>query len=1025
MTERAVAIKLTVKDQETVIAALRAVGREGEAVATKIEAANTNIAKSAATTTRSLGQMHGGLMSLQASGVNTFQALASGMDVTRVAMMQGAQVIGALVQAGLVPFRSILNALSGSFAGPVGIIALVGSFTAALYLSSDASRDLWKETRALAEAQEFAKKAIEETSKTLEKYDVAADRARENEIARARYGIQLLDAQIKKAEAAAVEQRKLGELFAPDVINPENTWPVKVTTRLLRDLHEARGVLLGLVNQYDDPLLRLALGKNTLKPTVSDEGPKPNTAAINERKRLLEDIQRLEDEAAKKAEETKEAQLERAARQELDKYQRLLGEKKLTLAEFARAETAIAQKLEAEKAEIARQALDKWLTDQTRLHERAAKEALRPWQQFGDDLAGILARGLEDGFANFDPSDLRRSILRFAGGLANQQIFNPILSGVGLAQPIAGAQDSPLFGLGRQLSSIGGGLTVFGQPLFGSGLSGTAGEQELVQRAAMSAGQPVPGGVGLVGNVLGGAATGFSIGSIAGMIPGLNAENAQIGGGIGGALGAAIGSIIPGVGTVIGGLIGSVLGSAGGGLFGPKKPSVGPGAGGQVSTNAEGRARIESISTDNGGDPGPARAFAQGLADAINKLADATGTVASTAINYRTFQQDGRFETGFGTGVLASGTDAEAVVKQTLFGLLKSGAFIGFGERERRAIARSGASNIEDLLADIEFAKNLEDILGGLEAVGDELKAVEIAARNAAREQVRAITDFVDKAKELGFAAEGQQALETLVERMLDFSAQPEEVTETAKALAALAATFDILRENAEALGIAEVQIVAAEARAREDMRKGFDEGIAQQILQLTDPVAAALAEFDRAAERRVKEAQELGADLVEVERLNALERQRVIEQAGNASRSSLAEFFDEVMFGGLGGASPGVSLEGRRASFEAAAAQALAGDFSAQGRLPELGRVFLEASRGFNASGAAFQDDRQRVLDVVGALLGTADNPVVTAINENAAEDRRLFLELLEETATLRARVADMAADIASMRARNDRLAA
>ena len=74
MAERAVAIKLTVKDQELVLAALRSVGKEGEAAAKRLEAANVNTARSSAAavaantaldasakkTTANLGQMRGG-----------------------------------------------------------------------------------------------------------------------------------------------------------------------------------------------------------------------------------------------------------------------------------------------------------------------------------------------------------------------------------------------------------------------------------------------------------------------------------------------------------------------------------------------------------------------------------------------------------------------------------------------------------------------------------------------------------------------------------------------------------------------------------------------------------------------------------------------------------------------------------------------------------------------------------------------------------------------------------------------------
>lgn len=756
---------------------------------------------------------------------------------------------------------------------------------------------------------------------------------------------------------------------------------------------------------------------------------KAGEQAAKERERILKELEKLEDAAAKKAEETKEAQIDREAENELRRYQKLLDEKKITLAEFARADAAIALKAEGEKAEIARRALDKWIDEQAKKHEQAAKEALKPWQKFGDDLSSILADGIENGFT-FNSADMRRAVMRFAGGMANQNFFNPLLSGVGLAQPIAGAEDSPLFSLAKSLSSLGGGATVFGQPLFGGGLSGSAGEQELVRNAAIASGQPVPGGTGLIGGALGGAATGFSIGSIAGMIPGLNAENSQIGGAIGGAIGAAVGSIIPGIGTAIGGLIGSVGGSLFGGLFGPKKPSVGPNSGAALSyrLGPDGRnvAYVQGAGADNGGDVAQGRSFGEGVAEAINRFTKETEArlIGIGGLSARIFGD--RFELGFGSGVEASGSDAEDVIKKGLFRFIKRGDIFDFGdERAAQAIERSGATNLDDLLADINFAKNLADTLDGLEATEDQLKAVEIAARDFAREQVKAITAFVDKANELGFASEGQQGLAKLVDQLLDFSANPEEVTESAKALAALAANFEVLRENAEKLGLTEARIAQAELEARDELRRGFDEGIAQQILQLVDPVAAALAEFDKAAARRVKEAEELGANLVEVERLNGLERQRVLEQAANASRSSLADFFDEVLFGALGGAAPGVSLEGRRASFEAAAAQALAGDFTAQGKLPELGRAFLEASRNFFASSEGFQADRDRVLDVVGSLLGTSENPIVAAINDNAAEDRRVFLQLLDQVAGLRAITVEQAALIASLDSRLARQAA
>ena len=66
--------------------------------------------------TRSFGLNRSGMMELRAAGVNTFQALAAGMDPFQVAMMEGSQAIGAFVQGTegglLVPPRTSAPASS-------------------------------------------------------------------------------------------------------------------------------------------------------------------------------------------------------------------------------------------------------------------------------------------------------------------------------------------------------------------------------------------------------------------------------------------------------------------------------------------------------------------------------------------------------------------------------------------------------------------------------------------------------------------------------------------------------------------------------------------------------------------------------------------------------------------------------------------------------------------------------------------------------------------------------------------------
>lgn len=67
----------------------------------------------------------------------------------------------------------------------------------------------------------------------------------------------------------------------------------------------------------------------------------------------------------------------------------------------------------------------------------------------------------------------------------------------------------------------------------------------------------------------------------------------------------------------------------------------------------------------------------------------------------------------------------------------------------------------------------------------------------------------------------------------------------------------------------------------REAFRIDFSEDIQKSILEITDPLQAALDEFEKIAEERLEVAAALGADLVAVERLNMLERVQILEQFG------------------------------------------------------------------------------------------------------------------------------------------------
>jgi hypothetical protein len=133
----------------------------------------------------------------------------------------------------------------------------------------------------------------------------------------------------------------------------------------------------------------------------------------------------------------------------------------------------------------------------------------------------------------------------------------------------------------------------------------------------------------------------------------------------------------------------------------------------------------------------------------------------------------------------------------------------------------------------------------------------------------------------------------------------------------------------------------------------------------------------------------------VEVERLNALERQRVVEQAGG----DLKRFWEEITFGSLSGVSPGASVEAQRAAFEAAAAQGNVGEIT------RLGRGLLDSARGAYASGPLYQDILGRVQQVVGGHVAGNDNmgAVANTLNEGFGQSITLYHQMLEELSAMR----------------------
>ncbi len=616
---------------------------------------------------------------------------------------------------------------------------------------------------------------------------------------------------------------------------------------------------------------------------------------------------------------------------------------------------------EAERVRAAEQAAE----DLKRAREEEARLMQQPFLNaidgIQDSFADFFTDVFDGGVDSFEKlSDaLKRIMVRTAGEIAALLVFRPVVGGVLNAAGLGGLAGQ----LGASASSLpggGGGGFGFGVPsipgldsLFGSAGSLTTALNSFGASlgfaapggAAANLGvAAVPGGLsnaastgGLFGSTtfssfLGGAGLGFGAGSLLNSLVGGNPVGGTIGSGVGAAAGAAIGSaILPGVGTILGGLIGGGGGGLFGGLFGGDGRTVGPNAVASLGVS-NGALVFGTANADNGGNRAEAERFARDVASTFNAITEALGAeIINAGVNQvGTFGGQFRVGRAYNEGRLdrALGTDYRSAVEQSVL--------FGF----------SGSQ------------------LGGIDpALGD-------AVRRAGQ-----ISKDLDE-----FSANVSLAQAILGDELFDV----EEITQAEQAIKDLEAAFEDAASRAEALGLEVTKIEELHAKALQDLTEGFDDAIQLSILGFTDPMQAALDDLAKTQEERLKEAKALGADLVALEKLNALERARVIEQSNNG----LSDFLNEITFGGLSGAAPGNALSGARGAFEAAVAQGA----SAQ-RIITLGREFIGASRSFNASSTNFFDDLARVQAVVQSRIGGAgganDN---TAAAIAAASDRQAF---------------------------------
>jgi hypothetical protein len=421
----------------------------------------------------------------------------------------------------------------------------------------------------------------------------------------------------------------------------------------------------------------------------------------------------------------------------------------------------------------AEQAAKKFAAEQ----KKAAEDATREYDKLIDSIANVSQEKLGDAlfthlkgetvdFAAFLKDTLLRTIADIAAAALTQQIVIPIAAQViGAAPGLFGlsggaaqvAQSSG--GLGWAGNLIGAGNSIYS--IFGGGAS------SLASQFAMSG-----FGASLGLSTTAGTATALGVAAVPG------GASAAMGGAAGGTsmltgAGSALAAAAPYIAAAV--AAGALL--FGSGMFGGG-PSVGPVGIADFSPGL-GRRRafevpgIDPFTADNGGNGESLRPIAEAIADLIADSADRFSATIDESLRFRVANYGGPEggsgrEAGFEVNAFIRGEAEKRVAEglsqeQAVFEALKFAiqeAFTFDSATIAEAAANTAGTTTEEILADLDFAKNFEALgealanLGGTVdantlALAQQTVAIQQQAEAFAEANAQPIVDALAKAIEL------------------------------------------------------------------------------------------------------------------------------------------------------------------------------------------------------------------------------------------------------------------------------------
>jgi hypothetical protein len=241
-------------------------------------------------------------------------------------------------------------------------------------------------------------------------------------------------------------------------------------------------------------------------------------------------------------------------------------------------------------------------------------------------------------------------------------------------------------------------------------------------------------------------------------------------------------------------------------------------------------------------------------------------------------------------------------------------------------------------------------------------------------------------------------------------------------------------------------------ADATKEMAGDFNNQIRRALLAIQDPMTLELEDWKRTADARLELAKKLGADLKQVEALNAAERLAIVQkytkdtatteggavvdvtklrdtlvdayerESGAITQTrdrfrqltkSLRDFREGLLLGSLSPLGPGERLAEARRQYQSLKTRAQLGDVGAMEGLPAASQAFLEASQSYYASGEEYFKDFQDVQQ-------TLENTESVAERQARIADEQLtaMKSQLEQLGLLNQNVVSLATALAQYRA-------